>query len=157
MFIVLSWVKREVTCSLCKQPMPPGTRRIIVVVQLNGRKYIRNHFHHTPEKDCFLEYTDNWFEGHTYEALRGDGRKFTLDITSEQRQMRNKMLRRLSYLYRSRSIRTISTKIEVFKRTASADGIRPKDFQRYGNFILLRDEAIKTLEQTGGVPNRYLQ
>jgi len=158
MFIYLLIAKKTTTCEYCNEKILPGSRRVSSTRRYRRNSHYAFHRVHYHYQDCFQQVLDNIFAkiAVSLTTTKGAGGRIPLDITAEQRSLRNKMLRRLSYL--KGAYQEVCYKVEMSKQTGSTDKLFGEDsslLKKYGKFCQLQTEALQILEETGGISKNY--
>lgn len=146
------WSSRNTRCSFCGDPIPAKTKRIDTWLNKKGN-FIRLHYHHEKEdgKKCFFDSLARWFESHPYEKPAPKGGRPKLDLTPEQKVLRQKWLSRLSALD-NYYIPLLNTEII---QSGNFEALSHQDFRRIQNYYSKRQEFIQQLEPLGELPAKY--
>lgn len=139
------WAHKRTTCTYCGDTIQRGTPRLDEVIRKDGQ-FRRIHFH-AIQPPCYQRWVEEWFSNHPQESVESAGGRPFLDITDEERKERQRLLARLSSLYRYYIPRlNLQTPITELSH---------KDLKRFQRFYKRRETIIKRLQELGGVPKRY--
>lgn len=158
--------QRATTCHYCKEPISPGSRRLTDTYKVytnkttSGYTIIRRHFHFRrldpfteEESNCYDDWAHQQFERMPIKLpfTNNPNGRTKLDITDDERVLRNKLLRALSnqfnYYIRDGHLYMVDK---------NSTNITQKKLDKVERFKSNIQTILVKLNGVGGIPTKYL-